>query len=212
MVGEAVKACGALHLALVTPGYSDEAIAAQYYYARAIPLLHLHSSNPTTQHTETCAVIATINLVFNIMSGKRMTEHISTARACIQRCGWNALSSGLAGACFWFNVGIDALHCAMCHSPVTWHPDRWKYDLPDRIILPQKGRLAPGAWMHSIIYIMAQSINARSAHNTGAAGLAQRRKLVLFQRCEWWKVFTPRAMQPLGKLDFGHQRWMANPG
>jgi len=229
MVGEAVKACGALHLALFNPEYCGRESDAQDYYARTFAEVNeareirLPSTKPRTkQHKETSAVIATINIVYDMMSGTGLG--IYTAHALIQECDWHALSPGLAGACFWFNVGMNALTRVMYKSSVAWDPDKWRFVLPQSKLSPQKGRLTAGGWMHSMVHVMAKSVNhyatrprAQSPGYIGQGELAQRAQTWddLTHLCDWCKDSTPQTMQPLATLDSGLQgekSCFPNPG
>jgi len=214
MVGVAVKACGALHLAQVHHEYSDSGSAALHYHARTTALLQyqLPTKTRTKQRTEMCAVITTINIVYEMMSGTELTKHITTACALLQECNWNALSSGLARACFWFNVGMDALNGVMCNSSVAWDPDRWKYD-PDEGSL--KGSPIPEAWMHKMVFAFASAVtHYNTKPGTPSSGYIRSQRNLT----RWWKWcrdFTPRTMQPLASLDSGLQHKsssFSNPG
>lgn len=112
----------------------------------------------TKQQRELRALIATINIVYEMMSGTDLMEHITIARTFIQECRWNALSSGLARACFWFNVGMDALSSVMYNTSVAWDPDQWGYDPGDSELSALKQIPTPDAWVHKLLYILAKTV------------------------------------------------------
>lgn len=99
MLLHAFLACGARHLALVNPKYSEE--KALHYYDVATRDL-LHSLQDPDRDTFLCATTAVILNVYEIMGERALQRmnHIAGARALIKECRWNARSTGIGAACF----------------------------------------------------------------------------------------------------------------
>ncbi|KAI7022959.1 hypothetical protein KC362_g12861, partial [Hortaea werneckii] len=106
MLLNAFLACGARHLTLVNPAYTEE--KALHYYDTATRYLLKELQNPG-RDTVVCATTAVILNVYEIMSERALQRmnHIAGARALIKECGWNARSQGVGSACFWLNVGLE---------------------------------------------------------------------------------------------------------
>ena len=102
---------------------------ASRHYDRANQQLKrwLQTKEQTPQIKEQCATIATINNVYEDFYG--INDYNATARFLIHDCGWNAKSTEVAGACFWFNVGIEVLDCALYRHPTRIHPEYWNFGL-----------------------------------------------------------------------------------
>ena len=134
-----------------------------------------------------CATAAVILNIYEIMSDTQTQRmnHIAGARALVRECGWNAASTGVAGACFWLNIGMEVLSCLSFNWAVSWDPDQWGLDLSwletidgkDSVGGSVSGRepdpatetlasLAGGGgeeeWGHRILYIVAKIANFRA--------------------------------------------------
>lgn len=94
MLLNAFLACGARHLALVNPKYTED--KALGYYDVATRHL-LESLQDPTRDRVLCATTAVILNVYEIMCEKALQRmnHIAGARALIKECGWNATSTGI---------------------------------------------------------------------------------------------------------------------
>lgn len=124
MLLNAFLACGARHLTLVNPAFSED--KALRYYDEATRQLLRCLQNPN-RDTVTCATTAVILNVYEIMSERALQRmnHIAGARALIKECGWSAKSVGIGAACFWLNVGMEVLSCLHFNWQVAWDPDTW---------------------------------------------------------------------------------------
>jgi hypothetical protein len=136
-------------------------------------------------------------------------NHIAGARALIKECRWNARSTGIGGACFWLNVGMELLSCLHFNWKMAWEPDTWEVDMN---MSASAGHVAGDEelWTHRMVYICAKIADFR-------ASIPQFQRLDrathdsrLGQRCaEWndlkawcdeWARCVPRSMQPIGYL------------
>ena len=207
-----MTACGARYFSLVNTHYKVS--SAQSYYVSVIRQLleRLQSKDRTREDTSVCAITAVINNVYEMMSettALHMQNRIAATRALIQECGWDARSTGLAGACFWFNVGIEVLNCALYNWSVEWDPDLWCFDLGQSEHPTKKKTRTNVYWVHSIFYVLAKTVNYRATAPEGlyAYGLgaedAQRAQVWdhLYRLSIWWRDSTPRTMQPLASSD-----------
>jgi len=127
MLLNALLACGARHLTLT--GEHDGAKAA-YYHGIATSQLH-RSQQERDRDPSECALTATVLNAYDVMSDERTQRmgHIASTRALIQKCGWDASSTGLGAACFWVNVGMEVLSCLAVNWKTAWDPDLWGLDL-----------------------------------------------------------------------------------
>ncbi|PSK59432.1 Transcriptional activator protein UGA3 [Elsinoe australis] len=158
MLLNAFLACGARHLTLINPIYTEE--KALYYYDTATRHLLKALQNPN-RDTVICATTAVILNVYEIMSERALQRmnHIAGARALIKECGWNARATGIGSACFWLNVGLEVLSCLHFNWQVAWDPDDWGVDM-DFTREINLGR--EEVWTHRMLYIVAKVCNFRA--------------------------------------------------
>ncbi|KAE9963843.1 hypothetical protein BLS_008862 [Venturia inaequalis] len=209
MLYNAFLACGARHLALVNPKYSDD-VALQYYNTATSYLLqNLQDEN---RNCVMCATTAVILNVYEIMSERALQRmnHIAGARALIKECGWNARSHGVGAACFWLNVGMELLSCLHYNWPVAWDPDDWGVDMD--FTRPENGQGKEEIWCHRMVNILARVANFRSqipllgATNSPRSEHIQRQTRFnewqqLKNLADSWNRHVPRTMHPLGYLE-----------
>jgi hypothetical protein len=209
MLYNALLACGARHLSLVNPKYSES--TAFPYYDTATTLLLRALQNPE-RDTVRCATTAVCLNVYEIMSERAMQRmnHIAGARALIKECGWNARSHGIGAACFWLNVGMEILSCLHFNWQVAWDPDLWGIDMNLR---PETELGKEEFWVHRMLYIIAKISNFRasipqfqhpSAYDDQIrldARHAEWQKLMAL--CVSWDACKPRTMQIVIKVPPG---------
>ena len=206
MLLNAFLACGARHLTLVNPAYSEE--KALEYYDTSTRYLLQNLQNPN-RDTVICATTAVILNVYEIMSERALQRmnHIAGARALIKECGWNARSPGIGGACFWLNVGLEVLSCLHFNWQVAWDPDDWNVDMDfNREIMNGREEV----WTHRMLYILAKVCNFRATiprHPEPDPRDDQIRTQHRYE--EWsrlkswvqaWNDGIPRTMQPMAFL------------
>ncbi|KAF2009929.1 hypothetical protein BU24DRAFT_67612 [Aaosphaeria arxii CBS 175.79] len=213
MLLHAFLACGARHMALVNPKYSED--QALHYYDTATRYLLDSLQNPD-RNTVICATTAVILNVYEIMCERALQRmnHIAGARALIKECGWNAKSTGIGAACFWLNVGMELLSCLHFNWQVAWDPDDWGLDMDLRRNDAREDE--PGneeLWTYRIVYVVAKVANFRATiprnHDPNnaqdqmrAAGRVQQWE-TLKAMADRWNKNTPRKMHPLGILPIG---------
>ncbi|EMC91934.1 hypothetical protein BAUCODRAFT_79055 [Baudoinia panamericana UAMH 10762] len=210
MLLNAFLACGARHLALVNPAYSEE--KALHYYDTATRYLLKNLQNPN-RDTVICATTAVILNVYEIMSEKALQRmnHIAGARALIKECGWNARAQGIGSACFWLNVGLEVLSCLHFNWQVAWDPDDWCLDMDfSREIANGREEV----WTHRMLYIVAKVCNFRATiprHKEADPRDQQIRTQHRFEAwsrikamADAWNDGIPRTMQPMSFL-YPHQ-------
>ncbi|KAK4494608.1 hypothetical protein PRZ48_013964 [Zasmidium cellare] len=207
MLLNAFLACGARHLTLVNPAYTEE--KALNYYDTATRHLLRNLQNPN-RDTVICATTAVILNVYEIMSERALQRmnHIAGARALIKECGWNARAQGIGSACFWLNVGLEVLSCLHFNWQVAWDPDEWGVDLDFSREL-HNGR--EEVWTHRMLYIVAKVCNFR-ATMPRYPEMNQRDEQVRSQQrheewgrlkslCDAWNDGIPRTMHPMAYLN-----------
>ena len=206
MLLNAFLACGARHLSLVNPKYTED--KALHYYDTATRYLLNSLQNPN-RDTVICATTAVILNVYEIMCEKALQRmnHIAGARALIKECGWNARASGVGAACFWLNVGMELLSCLHFNWQVAWDPDEWGVDM-DFNRETESGR--EEIWTYRIIYVTAKIANFRASTPRHQADSPRDEQIRLQARYdEWrrlkdwadaWNENVPRTMHPLGYL------------
>ncbi|KAJ8606700.1 hypothetical protein MRB53_040782 [Persea americana] len=206
MLLNAFLACGARHLVLVNPSYSEE--KALHYYDTATRYLLKNLQNPD-RDTVICATTAVILNVYEIMSERALQRmnHIAGARALIKECGWNARAQGIGSACFWLNVGLEVLSCLHFNWQVAWDPDDWGLDLNlAREVLNGREEI----WTQRMLYIIAKVCNYRATAPKGTDPMSRHDQRRLQQRheewtrlkawCEAWNSGIPRTMHPMAFL------------
>jgi len=202
MLLHAFLACGARHLALVNPKYSEE--KALHYYDIATRDL-LHSLQDPDRDTILCATTAVILNVYEIMGERALQRmnHIAGARALVKECRWNARSTGIGAACFWLNVGMEILSCLHFNWQVAWDPDDWGIEMD---FTPETESGKEEVWTHRILYIVARTCNFRASvpRNADVA-----RQTIEARHAEWlrlkemtdrWNEAVPRTMHPMAYL------------
>lgn len=207
MLLNAFLACGARHLTLVNPIYTEE--KALHYYDTATRHLLRNLQDPN-RDTVICATTAVILNVYEIMSERALQRmnHIAGARALIKECGWNARAQGIGSACFWLNVGLEVLSCLHFNWQVAWDPDDWGVDLNLSREL-QNGR--EEMWTHRMLYIVAKVCNFRATiprqpeanHRDEQVRSQQRHEewSRLKGLCDMWNDGIPRTMHPMAYLN-----------
>lgn len=206
MLLNAFLACGARHLTLVNPAYTEE--KALDYYDTATRYLLKNLQNPN-RDTVICATTAVILNVYEIMSEKALQRmnHIAGARALIKECGWNARAQGIGSACFWLNVGLEVMSCLHFNWQVAWDPDDWGVDM-DFTREVYNGR--EEAWTHRMLYIIAKICNFRATIPRYKEADQRDEQIRTQHRYEEWSRLKgmvdawndgiPRTMQPMGFL------------
>ncbi|KAF2188100.1 hypothetical protein K469DRAFT_684858 [Zopfia rhizophila CBS 207.26] len=206
MLLNAFLACGARHLSLVNPKYSED--KALHYYDTATRYLLNSLQNPN-RDTVICATTAVILNVYEIMCERALQRmnHIAGARALIKECGWNARSTGIGAACFWLNVGMELLSCLHFNWQVAWDPDEWGVDM-DFSRETESGR--EEVWTYRIVYIVAKVANFRASIPRTQDSSPRNEQLRLQNRyAEWkrlkdwadaWNENIPRTMHPMAYL------------
>ncbi|KAK5117360.1 hypothetical protein LTR62_005977 [Meristemomyces frigidus] len=210
MLVNAFLACGAKHLTLVNPAYTEE--KALHYYDTATTHLLQNLQNPN-RDTVICATTAVILNVYEIMSERALQRmnHIAGARALIKECGWNARAQGIGSACFWLNVGLEVLSCLHFNWQVAWDPDDWQVDMDfTREIMNGREEV----WTHRMLYILAKICNFRATIPRHPEQNLQDDQIRTQQRYEEWSRLKgwadawndgiPRTMQPMAFL-YSHQ-------
>ncbi|OQO09325.1 hypothetical protein B0A48_04723 [Cryoendolithus antarcticus] len=210
MLLNAFLACGARHLTLVNPAYSEE--KALHYYDTATTYLLKNLQDPN-RDTVICATTAVILNVYEVMSERALQRmnHIAGARALIKECGWNARATGIGAACFWLNVGLEVLSCLHFNWQVAWDPDDWFIDM-DLSREMHNGR--EEVWTHRMLYIVAKVCNFRATVPRNADKNSRDNQIRTQQRYEeWmrlkgmadaWNENIPRTMHPMAYV-FGYQ-------
>ena len=202
MLLHAFLACGARHLALVNPKYSED--KALHYYDVSTRDLLLSLQDPD-RDTILCATTAVILNVYEIMGERALQRmnHIAGARALIKECRWNARSTGIGAACFWLNVGMEILSCLHFNWQVAWDPDDWGIEMD---FSPETESGREEVWTHRILYIVALTCNFR-ASIPRSQDVA--RQTLQDRHAEWtrlkdmtdrWNENIPRTMHPMAYL------------
>ncbi|CAA9964843.1 C6 zinc finger domain containing protein [Pyrenophora teres f. maculata] len=202
MLLHAFLACGARHLALVNPKYSEE--KALHYYDVATRDL-LHSLQDPDRDTILCATTAVILNVYEIMGERALQRmnHIAGARALIKECRWNARSTGIGAACFWLNVGMEILSCLHFNWQVAWDPDEWGIEMD---FTPETESGKEEVWTHRILYVVARICNFRASiprnQDIARQTLQERHNewLRLKDMADRWNDNIPRTMHPMAYL------------
>jgi hypothetical protein len=207
MLKYALLACGVRHLTLVNSTvYPDD--HALNYYNSATQLLLKSLQNPD-RDSVLCATTATILNVYEVMSEKALQRmnHIAGARALIKECRWDANATGIGGACFWLNVGLELFSCLHFNWGVAWDPDTWGIDMT---MNPQQHGGIEEDWTHKILWILAKVTNFRSTaprfqeQTVQAEQLRINRRyqewLGLKQFCDKWDRCVPPTMHAMARV------------
>ncbi|CAK1358107.1 unnamed protein product [Cercospora beticola] len=206
MLLNAFLACGARHLTLINPVYTEE--KALHYYDTATRYLLKNLQNPN-RDTVVCATTAVILNVYEIMSEKALQRmnHIAGARALIKECGWNARAQGVGSACFWLNVGLEVLSCLHFNWQVAWDPEDWGVDMDfSREIANGREEV----WTHRMLFIVAKICNFRATmpreqlpnqRDEQVRLQARHEQWTRLRRmCDAWNDGIPRTMHPMAYL------------
>ena len=203
MLLNAFLACGARHLTLVNPLYTED--RALYYYDTATTQLLRSLQNPD-RNTEVCATTAVILNVYEVMSERAMQRmnHIAGARALIKECQWNARSTGVGAACFWLNVGLEVLSCLHFNWQVAWEPDQWGLDMSFR---RETETGQEEVWVHRMLFIIGKITNFRASvprfqeASPHDEQVRLQKRYAEWQRlknlCERWENCIPETMRPM---------------
>lgn len=203
MLLNAFLACGARHLTLINPAYSEE--KALHYYDTATRYLLKALQNPN-RDTIICATTAVILNVYEVMSERALQRmnHIAGARALIKECGWDARATGIGAACFWLNVGLEVLSCLHFNWQVAWSPDDWHINM-DLSREQHNGR--EEHWTHRMLYIVAKVCSFRSTMPRSIDPNPRDEQIRTQQRYEQWTHLKgmadawndgiPRTMHPM---------------
>ncbi|QSS53655.1 C6 zinc finger domain-containing protein [Histoplasma capsulatum var. duboisii H88] len=206
MLLNAFMACGARHLFLVNPSYSED--KALYYYNTSTRDLLSCLQDPN-RDTVLCATTAVALNVYEIMCENAMQRmnHIAGARALIKECQWDATSIGIGGACFWLNVAMELLSCLHFNWTMAWDPDTWDINMN---MSPPENNITGNEelWTHRMVYICAKIANFRSTipHFRNPDPTAHDMRLneriqewnTYKEWCDEWARCVPRSMMPLG--------------
>jgi len=210
MLLNAFLACGARHLTLINPIYTEE--KALYYYDTATRHLLKNLQNPN-RDTVICATTAVILNVYEIMSERALQRmnHIAGARALIKECGWDARATGIGASCFWLNVGLEVLSCLHFNWQVAWDPDSWGVDM-DFTREIHNGR--EEIWTYRMLYVVAKVCNFRATVPRFQEADPRDEEMRRSNRFnEWqklkhwadtWNDNIPRTMHPMAYL-YPHQ-------
>lgn len=210
MLRNAMMACGAQHMWLVNENYRES--TAQQYYQAAVETM-LARMDRGEQDRELCAVTGTILNVYCVMCEtplQRLSD-IAANKAMIEKLQWNAKSTGVGGACFWLNVGMDILSRLAFNSPMTSSLDKWELNLNFQ---DRKANEREEIWTHRIMYLIAKVGHFRAtAPGRSQQVSPEREEVWLRQRYEewcdlrhWaerWDESIPRSMHPLSYLNPG---------
>lgn len=208
MLLKSFLACGARHLCLVNPSFSEEK-AIHFYKAATQDLIH--SMQDPNRDSVLCATAAVVLGMYEVMAPQSIpkTNHLQGSRALIHECGWTAKTPGLGGTCFWISVVTELLSCLHHGWSFSWSPDSWGVDMDmGQAHLFGKGE---DLWLHRIIYICAKITNLKVAVHqlqslTGASTQAARLNETLQEwahyntLCEQWEKSVPRSLHPLGLI------------
>jgi Fungal specific transcription factor domain len=209
MLLNAFLACGARHLHLVNPSYSED--RALHYYDAASRDFLACLQNPN-RDTVLCATTAVILNVYEVMceSAMRRMNHIAGARALIKECRWNGRAPGLGGACFWLNVGMELLSCLHFNWQLAWDPDTWGIDITIEPTPPGTIAGHEEIWTHRMVYICAKIANFRASVSIFHDSDSNAYRARISQRCQEWTTYkgwcdewakhVPLSMTPLGHL------------
>ena len=209
MLKYAMLACAVRHLTLVNSTYSDE--HALGYYNSATQLLLKSLQNPDRDST-LCATAATILNVYEVMNEKALQRmnHIAGARALIKECRWDGTTSGIGGACFWLNVGLEIFSCLHFNWQVAWDPDTWGIDMN---MSQQHAGGDEEEWNHKMLWIVAKCVNfAATAPRFQEPSVhaeqmrlhaRQQQWLGLKQFCETWDNCVPQTMRAIAYMEPG---------
>lgn len=210
MLRNAMLACGAQHMWLVNENYR-EADAQRYYHAAVEEMLARLEQGDQDQ--ELCAVTSSILNVYCLMCEKPLQRlnDIAAGRALIEKLKWNARTTGVGGACFWLNVGMDILSRLHFNSRLGGSLDKWELNMnfQDKVANQREE-----IWTHRIMYLVAKICNFRASATGQQQQLSPQREeswlrqryqewLDLRQWVEQWNECIPRSMHPLSYLEPG---------
>ncbi|EZF32236.1 hypothetical protein H109_06763 [Trichophyton interdigitale MR816] len=207
MLLNALLACGARHLHLVNATYKEEKALFYYNSATQDLLRYLQNPNRDSALSATTAVVLNVYEVMSTNASQRM-NHIAGARALIKECHWDGRSTGVGGACFWLNVGMELLSCLHYNWKLAWDPDTWGVDMS---MVPAESIVGnEELWTHRIVYICAKVANYRTTAHQPLVHERQSHETDVNREsdewnkmkawCDEWERCIPRSMRPLGYL------------
>ncbi|DAA72930.1 TPA_exp: Uncharacterized protein A8136_4855 [Trichophyton benhamiae CBS 112371] len=208
MLLNALLACGARHLHLVNVTYKEEKALFYYNSATQDLLRYLQNPNRDSALSATTAVVLNVYEVMSTKATQRM-NHIAGARALIKECRWDGRSTGVGGACFWLNVGMELLSCLHYNWKLAWDPDTWGVDMN---MVPAESSIVGNEelWTHRIVYICAKVANYRTTKHQPLVHERQSHEPDVSRQsdewnkmkawCDEWERCIPRSMRPLGYL------------
>jgi len=206
MLKYALLACGVRHLTLVNTVYRDE--EAVKYYTEANRLLMKSLQNPD-RDSSLCATTAVILNVYEVMNEKALQRmnHIAGSRALIKECRWDATATGIGGACFWLNVGLELFSCLHFNWSVAWDPDTWGIDMT---MNPQPIGCNEEDWTHKMLWILAKVTNFRASAPQFQEQTVQAEQMRMHRRhqewmglkqfCDKWHNCVPQTMHPMAEV------------
>jgi phosphate uptake regulator len=174
VLSDAILACGASHLSFTNPSRSWEAALSYYFKAHDGLEEKLKRSD---RDSSLCALVSVILSVTELMipKTKGVEDHMKVSRALIRECSWNAHNGGVAAACFWLNMTMEALSCLQYNWQLAWDPENWGFDMGVYQTNDEDGRFED-FWVRQAVYILAKVINFRAGHavNEGMKKLDER--------------------------------------
>ena len=207
MLKYALLACGVRHLTLVNAAAYSEEHALSYY--NSANLLLMKSLQNPDRDSVLCATTAVILNVYEVMTEKALQRmnHIAGARALIKECRWDGTATGIGGACFWLNVGLELFSCLHFNWGVAWDPDTWGIDMT---MNPQHVGGNEEEWTHKILWILAKITNFRSTTPHFQEQTIHAEQLRMHQRhqqwlglkqfCDKWDKCVPPTMHPMAHV------------
>ncbi|KKK13325.1 hypothetical protein ARAM_001992 [Aspergillus rambellii] len=214
MLYNALIACGARHMSVANPSYSEE--KASYFYSIASRMLS-DCLKDSDRDSALCATTAVALSVYEIMcfGPVHSRSHIIAATGLINECRWDSTTNGLGGACFWLNTAIELTGCLLFRRKLSSNPDLWGINMNMAPTMPSiTGN--EEIWTRRMIYICAKVSNFRLSisepqepdkpNHTSMVGQQLQEWETCKKLCDEWAALAPRSMMPLGHL----QAWQTN--
>ncbi|PTU25368.1 hypothetical protein P175DRAFT_0498486 [Aspergillus ochraceoroseus IBT 24754] len=214
MLYNALIACGARHMSVANPSYSEE--KASYFYSVASRMLSDYLKD-SDRDSALCATTAVALSVYEIMcfGPVHSRSHIIAATGLINECRWDSTTNGLGGACFWLNTAIELTGCLLFRRKLSSNPDLWSINMNMAPTMPSiTGN--EEIWTRRMIYICAKVSNFRLSisepqepdkpNHTSMVGQQLQEWETCKKLCDEWAALAPRSMMPLGHL----QAWQTN--
>ena len=208
MLLNAFLACGARHLASGNSDHSrDEGLR---HYKVAANMLK-EAMQDSTGDLTTCATVAVVLNVYELMCEMEVQNHTAKARELIKECSWDARTNGVGAACFWFCIELELLQCIRCKRQLTWEPDEWGLDMDFTCSSRNNDEMT---WFYRMVYIIAKITNFYALEAEHQDSYTQRESSRLQQRCDEWERLSswcdawissaPSTMQPIAYLQACH--------